>query len=343
MIRPRSVSLTSILAILFVSFAIPAFANRGGGGGGFHGGGGGGFHGGGGSRSGAGGFQGGSFRGGSSAPRMSAGFSRPAQSAPMRSGGGSFARPGGGNVNRSYANSAAGSQRMGNSSSAPAAMADGQWHSFGNPAGGRAGAADAPQSQASSGTGGGFHVFAGNRSAAGVQSTRSFSGQGNQVWENASIPRNAVSSSRALSNIRGSFGNSPAGATGLRSGSALLPNSELREAQYSVAAQFPEGWARTGPRPSATVFRLATPALDSAAATVGDAGTADSDGALVSDYGLAGGSAGLGLDIRIGTRSSGTCPGAGPATDMVTTGIRRAIRMDMMDLTTTLTMIVLPM
>ena len=226
MTRPRVLNFTSIVAILFVFSAIPAFAQRGGGshggGGGFHGGGGGGF------RSGGGGFGGGGFRGGSySAPRAGAGYSRPAPSAPMRSGGGSYARPGGGNSSRSYANPSNGNQRAGNSFSAPRAMADGQWHSFGNAGVGRAGTPSAPQARASDSAGGGFHVFSGNRSAGGIHSTRSFSGQGNQVWENAPTAHNVVSPSRALSNIRGSFGSSLAGSSGMRSSAFMSANSRI--------------------------------------------------------------------------------------------------------------------
>ncbi len=116
---------------------------------------------------------------------------------------------------------------MGNSASAPSAVADGRWHSFGNAAGSRPGLGAAPQAQAPSNAGNGFRVFPGNRPVEGVGSVRSFSGQGNQVWENASVPRNVVSSSRALSNVRASFGNSRMGATGLRSGSVLSASSRL--------------------------------------------------------------------------------------------------------------------
>jgi hypothetical protein len=224
--RSKFLNFTSIFSILLVFSAIPAFANRGGGGGG-------GFHGGGGFRSGGGGFNGGSsrgggFRGGSgSAPRMGAGFSRPAQSAPMRPVGGSFARPGSGNAIHSNVNPGNANTHGGVIYSAPAAVADGRWHSFGSAPGIREGFGAAAQAQAPSGAGSGFRVSPGNRSVQGGQSVRSFSGQGNQVWENASAPRNVVSSSRALSNIRASFGNSRTGASGLRSGSALSANSRL--------------------------------------------------------------------------------------------------------------------
>jgi hypothetical protein len=214
MTRPKFLnSITFILAILFVCSAVPAFANRGGGGG-FHGGGG-------------GGFRGGSSRGGGfSAPRGGGGFSRPAQSAPMRSGVGSFARPGGGNTARSFSSPGNSNSRGAAVYSAPAATADGRWHSFGNATGVREGFGASAQTQAPA-SGGGFRVFSGNRSVDGIRSTRSFSGQGNQVWENASMSRNVVSSSRTLSNMRASFGNSRSAASGLRSGAVSSANSRI--------------------------------------------------------------------------------------------------------------------
>lgn len=222
-----------IIAILFVFSAVPAFAQRGGGGshgggGGFHGGGGG-FHGGGGvSRSGGGGFRGGGFRGGSSsAPRMGAGSSRPAQSAPMRSGGANSARSGSGNSVRTFSSPGNVSPHNGNAISAPAAVADGRWHAFGNAAAPGPNAGQAPQARLSSGAGSGFRVSPGNKPIEGASSVRSFSGQGNQVWENASISRNAVSQSRALSNVRASFGNSRVGPSGLRSGSSFSGGARL--------------------------------------------------------------------------------------------------------------------
>ena len=244
MTRPKLLNFTSILAILFAFSAIPAFANHGGGGGGgFHGGGGGGgfrgggggFHGGGGGfRSMGGGFGGGGSRGGGfrsggsfSAPRMGSSFSRPAPSAPMRSGAGSFARPGGGNSYRP--NSAPGNinSRVGNSFSAPRGVADGQWHSFGGAASGRSGIGAAQEGRSTGSAEGNFHVFSGNRSVAGVGSTRSFSGQGNQVWENPSTARNVVSSSRAMSDIHSSFANSRGTPAGFRSGTLLSANSRI--------------------------------------------------------------------------------------------------------------------
>ena len=241
MLKPALLKFALPITILFVCSTIPAFAQRGGGshggggggfhggGGGFHGGGGGGFHsggsfGGGGSRS--GGSYGGGFRGGSSAPpRAGAGFSRPAPSAPMRSGGGSYARPSG-NGFRSAGGAVNGAPRGGFSSSAPRGVADGQWHSFGNSTAARGAAPSAPGSRPASGTAGGWQVFSGNRSV-GSGVTRSFSGQGNQVYENAPAARNVVPSSRALSTIHGSFANSFAGNSGLRSGASLSATSRF--------------------------------------------------------------------------------------------------------------------
>lgn len=229
MIKPALLKFALAIILLFACSTIPAFAQRGGGSrsGGFHGGGGGGFHGGGsgGFRSGGGGFAGGLRGGSSSPPRASTGFSRSIPSAPLRSGGGSVERPGG-NVNRSYSAPVNGNQRVGNSVSPSRGIADGQWHSFGNASAGRGAVASAPEAGASGNTGGGSHVFGGSRTA-GSGVTRSFSGQGNEIWENASVARNVVPSSRALSSIRGSFANSSAGNSGLRSGASLSATSRF--------------------------------------------------------------------------------------------------------------------
>jgi hypothetical protein len=220
--NPMFFKFASTVSLLFAFSTIPAFAQRGGGshggGGGFHGGGGGG----GSFRSGGGG----SFRGGvSSAPRMGAGSSRPASSAPVRSGSGSYARPAG-NEYRSSGSSVNGNQRVGNSATASRGVADGQWHSFGSPGATRGAVASAPEARPSTASGGGWQVFGGNRAASsGV--TRSFSGQGNQVWENAPVARNAVPASRALSNIHGSFANSNAANFGLRSSASLSATSRV--------------------------------------------------------------------------------------------------------------------
>jgi hypothetical protein len=106
-------------------------------------------------------------------------------------------------------------------------MVDGQWHSFGNAAGGRAAAAPALQPRAGASAEGGVHVLTESGSAGVAHATRSFSGQGNQVWENAAMARNVVSSSRALSNVRGSFGDSFVGSARLRSGAIFSANPRI--------------------------------------------------------------------------------------------------------------------
>lgn len=197
--------LTICISVLFASSAISAFAHSGGGGhggGGSHGGGGGGFHSGGGSF-------GGGFHGGRSAPPPAgAGASRPASNSSMRSGGaqaersGSYGRYGEatGSGNQGAANSYAGR-----------GTADGQWQSFGN---------------ASSGAAGGWHVFSGNR-ASGRGTVRSFSGDGNEIWETTPASRNVIPSSRALSDIRGSVGNSFARNSGLGTTPSRFADSRL--------------------------------------------------------------------------------------------------------------------
>jgi hypothetical protein len=228
MIPSRFSKFTFSIAILCAWAAIPAFAQRGGGspGGGFHGGGGGGFHGGGG-----GGFHmsggsrgGGSRSGISSPPRMGAGYSRSMTAGSPQIGAGSLARPGGNVYRPSYGSSMGGGQRP--SFSPPThAFTEGQWRSFGGTPAGR-GSMGFP-SEARSSAGAGWHVFGGNRSAGDIRSTRSFSGQGSDVWENAPMARNSVPSSRALSNIRGSFSNSVSGNSRLRPNASFLASSRL--------------------------------------------------------------------------------------------------------------------
>ncbi len=209
---------TISITILFASTAIPAFAQRGGGGfhgggsggfrggggGGGRGGGGGGFHGGaGGGFQMSGGSRGGGFRSGtSSPPRMGTGYSRSMPSVPSRFGTGSSMRPGGNVYRPSYGSSVAGGQRP-SFSSPNRTVADGQWHSFGGSAAARGPRGSSSGGRSSAGTG--WQTFGGNRSAGGVRSTRSFSGQGHQIWENAPMARNAVPSSRTLSNVRGAL------------------------------------------------------------------------------------------------------------------------------------------
>lgn len=227
MTKPFSVSFISAIAILFVCSAIPAFAQRGGGGhggGGFHGGGGGGFHGGGGF-AGGGGMRssgGGGFRSGSSAPPV-AGYRGP--NAAPRSGGQFASRPGN-NFYRPGGNFAGGNQRYGKSPSAPAAAADGRWHSFGGPASGR-GPSGAQMQAGPAGNGGGFHVFSGNRGTGSTGTVRSFSGQGGEIFENAPVARNVVPRSQSLSTLHNSFNGSPAASSGFRSNSAFSASSRF--------------------------------------------------------------------------------------------------------------------
>jgi hypothetical protein len=210
----RFSKITFGIIILFVCAAIPAFAQRGGGGGGFHGGGGGGFHGGGGGihaggggfhggggagfHAGGGGFPGGGFRSGASSPgRLGGGYARSTPGVSPRFWTGSSARLGG-NVYRPNGRSAGEGQRQ--AYSPPRAFADGQWHSFGGTAAGRASTRPSSGVRGSAGTG--WQTFGGARSAGETRSTRSFSGQGHDVWENAPMARNVVPSSRTLSNMR---------------------------------------------------------------------------------------------------------------------------------------------
>ncbi len=217
MYKPALLKFALPITILFACSVVPAFAQRGGG---SHGGGGGGFHGGG------GGFSGGSRGGSSSAPRMGGGgYSRPAPSAPSRSSSGSYARPGG-NAYQSYSAPANVPSRGGYSSAAPRGAANGEWQSFGGSAAARGGVAPPAEARSSSAPNSGSQNFGGNR-AAGSGSIRSFSGQGNQVWENSPVARNVVPSSRTLSSIRGSFGNSLGGASGIRSSGSLSTKSVL--------------------------------------------------------------------------------------------------------------------
>jgi hypothetical protein len=250
MSKPFSVLFKSAFTILFACSAIPAFAQRGAGGGGghmggvggggFHGGGGGGFHGGGGMPpSGGGGFHGGGmpptgggmrpsagggFRGGSFSP-PSAGYTGPRAAAPYasRSVGGYSVRPGN-SYSRPGGNFAGGNERFGNSSSAPPRAPQGQWHSFGGPAGGR-GPSGAQSEARTPGNAGGFHVFSGNRGAGSPGTVRSFSGQGGEVWENAPAAQNVVPRSQSLSSLHHSFSGSRALTSRVRSNSTLSASS----------------------------------------------------------------------------------------------------------------------
>jgi hypothetical protein len=246
MTKPFSVLLKSALAIWFVCSAIPAFAQRGGGGhggggGGFHGGGGGGFRGGGGGGGsfhggGGGGFRpsgGGGPRGGSfSPPAAGSGAPRAAAPSPMRSGGGFVARPGN-NYYRPGGSFAGGNQRLGNSVSAPPAVTDGRWHSFGGQTGSRGTAGAQPVAGPS--RNGGWHVPSGNSAAGSTGSVRSFSGQGHEVWENSSVARNVIPRSQSLSTIHNSVSSSLAARSGLRSTASIPSSSRFAGGSTSVA------------------------------------------------------------------------------------------------------------
>jgi hypothetical protein len=185
----------SRIIILFVCAAVPVFAQRGGGsaGGGSHGGGGG-FHGGGGG-SGAGGFHGGGGGGGGARMR-GGGYSRPMSAMPPRSWAGPSVRSGG-RVFSYNGGSPAGGQRPAASSMARSEP-NGQWHTFGGVPSGRGPVASAWQTRGSPGTS--WQTF-GGAGTVRAHSTRSFSGQGNQIWENAPLARKA-GPSRTISGSR---------------------------------------------------------------------------------------------------------------------------------------------
>jgi len=246
MTKPFSFLFKSAFTILFACFAIPAFAQHGGGGhmgggGGFHGGGGGGFHGGGGghSPSGGGGFHGGSY----SPPAAGYRGSSPAAPSAPRSGGGYTARPGN-YYGRPGGNFVGGNQRFGNSFSAPPAAADGQWHSFAGPSGGRV-PSGAPAEAGGSSNAGGFHVFSGNRGAGSTGSVRSFSGQGGEIWENSPVARNVVPKSQSLSTLHNSISASPTMSSGFRSNSTLSASSRFSGGSSFVANRGLSGGVNT--------------------------------------------------------------------------------------------------
>jgi hypothetical protein len=214
----RFSKITFGITILFVCSAVPAVAQRGGGGagsrgvaGGFHAGGGGGLHGG---ASGGGfhGGSGGSFRPGggprggsfgsavSSSPRISGGYSRPMSALSSRFWSAPSARSGG-SSSSFYGRSAGGGQRWAPSSLARSS-ADGRWHSFASVGAGGGRPASAPQARNSAATT--WQTFGAARSAAGTHATRSFSGQGSQIWETTPMPGKA-GPSRTPSRVRGNL------------------------------------------------------------------------------------------------------------------------------------------
>ena len=213
-----------------------SFAQRGGGGsrGGGNGGsfGGGGYAGGGGNYRGGGGYSRG-YNGGGGMSSVPRGSSPGRSSGYNGSGNRAYAGPNGMSASRSGA--------VGASQPRTSANANGQWHSFGSPANGRGSAAPpaAAGARGSANAGSGWQSFGANRSA-GTGSARSWSGQGHSVWNDTSQSRNIVSPKRALSNIRGSFGNSTLGA------SRLIPNASL-SARSGLGSSLPA-------RPNAGAF-----------------------------------------------------------------------------------------
>jgi hypothetical protein len=222
----------SVLVVVFACSTLPAFAQRGGGGGhmggggGFHGGGGfGGFHGGGSFHGGGGMRSGGGPRGGFSAPPAGYGAPRGSAPSPLRSGGGFVARPGNQNNSPQGGNFAGGNQRFGNSVAAPPAPRDGQWHSFGVPTAGH-GPSSAP-SAAGPSSGSNLHVLSGGRGVGQTGPVRSFAGQGGEVWETTPAVRNVVPRSQSLSTLHSSFTGSLATHSVLRSNGPFLASSRF--------------------------------------------------------------------------------------------------------------------
>jgi hypothetical protein len=265
MTKRFSVIFKSALVISFACSTIPAFAqhggggmgggggSHGGGGGGFHGGGGGGFHGGG---SGGGGFHGGAvgggFRGGASLPRAAGAGApsfvapHPVAPSPMRSGGGFVSRPGN-NYSPAGGNYAGRNQRGGNSSSAPPAVTDGRWHSFGGPTGGSRAAG--AQSESGPRSNGGWQVASGNRGGGSTGAVRSFSGQGNQVWENSAAARNVIPRSQSLSRIHNSLNGSLTASSSSRSTAPLSGSSHFARGSASVGNRHFIGGVNTASTP----------------------------------------------------------------------------------------------
>ena len=154
----------------------------------------------------------------SSAPRSGGGYASGVRDGPPPSGAGSYRSNAGsgGNGYRSYASPPNGNRSVAGASPAARATADGQWHSFG-----------------------------GGRPTGAGQAARSFSGQGNQIWENSPQTHNVVPASRALSNIQGSVHNSVAGSSGLRSNAVLSTNSGLARSGLGSGTALRTGLGRS--------------------------------------------------------------------------------------------------
>jgi hypothetical protein len=240
-------ALTTVVSIAFVCAAFPVYAQHGGGG---HGGGG--FGGGGGSHGGGGGFHGGgSSHGGgsgghgSSTARMGGGSFRSMPSTPPPAGAGSNARPSGSGYRPGgappYANERGAAPPSGASANA---RPDGNWHSFGGSVASHVPVVSSPEVRGSGNTGSGWQVFGGNRSAGTGAVARSFSGQGGDVWETTPATRNIVPAARALSTMRGSFGNAVSGA---RLGSTMRPQPSVKQ-PFGARSNFVPGSMTSSPR-----------------------------------------------------------------------------------------------
>jgi hypothetical protein len=220
--RSSLLPLSMIVSMGFFCATAPAFAQRGGGshsGGGFHGGGGG-SH-----------ISGGSFRGGSSpAPSMAGSFSRGMSGSVARPSGGSYANGGSSANSGSY-------QRPGDYSPA---VNSGYGNSRGEATSTAAGGYVRPDGQ--------WHSFSVNRSADTPTGTRSFSGQGNEIWENVPAEKNGETANSAVASVRNSFTGSSSN-TVSRSASIQTPSSAAAlSARSSVGSGVGSGIVSSVPR-----------------------------------------------------------------------------------------------
>jgi len=138
---------------------------------------GGGSHGGGGGFRGGGGFTGGGGR--TVGGRSSGGSYRPAPSAPRYSGGSSYARPGGNSYRPSARNSRSAYAGGGRVAGVTQAIRDGQWHSFGAQG-------SAPRTAGTSFAASPLRVATPAGAVNAGMATRSFVGQGSEVYETTS-------------------------------------------------------------------------------------------------------------------------------------------------------------
>ncbi len=208
--------LSMILSMALFCVTAPVFAQRGGGshgGGGFHGGGGG-SH-----------ISGGSFRGGGSSPSMGGSFSRGVPSSVARPSGGSYAN------GRASANSGSYQRPSDYSPAVNSGYANARGEAPSTAAGGYV----RPDGQ--------WHSFSVNRSAGTTTGARSFSGQGNEIWENAPAERNAATASSAVASVRSS--SSSVGNTVSRSASPQTPSNA---AALGARSSFGSGTVSSVPR-----------------------------------------------------------------------------------------------